>query len=108
MNILIVFRNIFFLFVWAFQRESMNSPCNAILLSVILHQKVGLNFFDVLVSDRKHIFKKTLQRKIDMLSCLKLFLHPTSDFTLSHNHCLKLDEHTKNKQYIVDSRRNVP
>ena len=34
----------------------MNSPCNAILLSVIVHQKEGLNFFDVLVSDRKHFF----------------------------------------------------
>ena len=33
----------------------MNSPCNAILLSVIVHQKEGLIFFDVLVSDRKHI-----------------------------------------------------
>ena len=31
----------------------MNSPCNEILLSVILHQKEGLNFFDVLVSDIK-------------------------------------------------------
>ena len=34
----------------------MNSPCNEILLSVILHQKEGLNFFDVLVSDCKHFF----------------------------------------------------
>ena len=34
----------------------MNSPCNAIPLSVIVHQKEGLNFFDVLVSDRKHFF----------------------------------------------------
>ena len=37
----------------------MNSPCNAILLSVIVHQKEGLNFFDVLVSDRKHFFLNT-------------------------------------------------
>ena len=87
----------------------MNSPCNAIFLSVIVHQKEGLNFFDVLVSDRKHFFlTKILQRKIDMLSCLKLFLHRTSDFTLSHNHCSKLDEHKKNKKNVVDSRRNVP
>ena len=43
-----------------------------------------------------------------MLSCLKLFLHQTSDFTLSHNHCSKLDEHRKNKKDVVDSRRNVP
>ena len=42
-----------------------------------------------------------------MLSCLKLFLHRTSDFTLSHNHCSKLDEHKKIKN-VVDSRRNVP
>ena len=27
-----------------------------------------------------------------MLSCLKLFLHRISDFTLSHNHCSQLDE----------------
>ena len=43
-----------------------------------------------------------------MLSCLKLFLHRTSDFTLSHNQCSKLDEHKKNKKNVVDSRRNVP
>ena len=36
----------------------MNSPCNALLVSVIVHQKEELNFFDVLVSDRKHIFFK--------------------------------------------------
>jgi len=35
---------------------SLNSPCNGIFLSVIVHQKEELNFFDVLVSDRKHIF----------------------------------------------------
>ena len=34
----------------------MNSPCNEIPLSVILHQKEGLNLFDVLVSDCKHFF----------------------------------------------------
>ena len=43
-----------------------------------------------------------------MLSCLKLFLHRTSDFTLSHNHCSKLDEKNKNKTNVVDSRRNIP
>ena len=36
----------------------MNKPCKGILLSVIVHQKEALNFFDVLVSDRKHIFFK--------------------------------------------------
>ena len=40
-----------------------------------------------------------------MLSYLKLFLHRTSDFTLSHNHCSKLDEKKTN---VVDSRRNLP
>ena len=45
----------FFLFVWALEGVSLNSHCKTILFSVILHQKEGLNFFDVLVSDRKHI-----------------------------------------------------
>ena len=36
----------------------MNSPCNAILLIVIVHKKEGLNFFDVLVSDRNFFFKQ--------------------------------------------------
>ena len=38
--------------------QSMNSPCNVIFFSIILHQQEGLNFFDVPVSDRKHIFFK--------------------------------------------------
>ena len=49
----------------------MNSPCNEILLSVILHQKEGLNFFDVLVSDRKYFFfnkNLTTQNRHDELS----------------------------------------
>ena len=36
----------------------MNIPRKEVALGVILHQKEGLNFFDVLVSDCKHIFFK--------------------------------------------------
>ena len=58
MNILIVFRNIIFSVCMSTSKRVDEYPCNAVLLSVILHQKEGLNFFDVLVSDCKHIFFK--------------------------------------------------
>ena len=50
MNILIVFRNIYFSVCMSISKRV------AILLTVIVNQKEGLNFFHVLVSDRKRFF----------------------------------------------------
>ena len=38
-------------------KESTNTPYNVIHLSEIVCQHLGLNFFDVLISDHKQIFR---------------------------------------------------
>ena len=52
----------------------MNTPCNTKLLSVILHQKEGLNFFELLVSDRKQKFNFVLNDKVIKLYFEKCLL----------------------------------
>ena len=62
----------YFLFVWALQRYT---AYNATHLSGIVHQKGWLNFLNVLVSDRKHIFlNKNLTTQIKHVGLSKIVL----------------------------------